>query len=107
MAVNLSIRNVPDDVVRGLRNRAALHQRSLQQELLEILKEAAEGQGPVSIDSLLSNAERKRPALDEAASRALANREAEQERAAQRFKDLMAGAGETSPEERPNTEDWD
>ena len=41
MPVNLSIKNVPDEVVRGLRNRAANNQRSLQQELLALLRPAA------------------------------------------------------------------
>ena len=44
MPVNLSIKNVPDEVARGLRNRAARNQRSLQQELLDILKQAAKDQ---------------------------------------------------------------
>ena len=90
MPVNLSIKNVPDDVARGLRNRAALNQRSFQEELLEILKQAARDQGPVTIDGLLTSAQRKKPALDEAASRVRAAQEAENERAAQRFQDLLA-----------------
>ncbi len=90
MPVNLSIKNVPDDVARGLRNRAALNQRSLQEELLEILKRAAKDQGPVTIDGLLTGAQRKKQALDEAASKVLAAKDAEQERAAQRFEDLLA-----------------
>ena len=94
MPVNLSIKNVPDDVVRGLRTRAALNQRSLQQELLEILKQAAKGQTEVSIDTLLERAQRKKPALDEAASRVLAAKDAEQERTAQRFEDLLSGPGD-------------
>jgi plasmid stability protein len=90
MPVNLSIKNVPDDVARGLRNRAALNQRSLQEELLEILKQAAKEQSTVTIDGLLASSQRKKPALDEAASKVLAAKDAEQERAAQRFEDLLA-----------------
>lgn len=41
MATNLSIRNAPDEVVRRLKERAARHHRSLQEELLAILAEAA------------------------------------------------------------------
>ena len=37
MAVNLSIKNAPDDMVRRLKERAARHHRSLQGELLAIL----------------------------------------------------------------------
>ncbi len=89
MPVNLSIKNVPNEVAEGLRNRAALNQRSLQQELLEILKQAAKGQAPVSIDVLLERAQRKKPALDEAASKVLAAHDAEQEQIARRFEDLL------------------
>ncbi|OFW61864.1 MAG: hypothetical protein A2133_02625 [Actinobacteria bacterium RBG_16_64_13] len=89
MSVNLSIKNVPDEVARGLRNRAAYNQRSLQQELLEILKQAVKDQGEITIDGLLAVAQRKKPALDEAASKVLAAHDAEQERIAQRFQDLL------------------
>lgn len=90
MPITLSIKNVPDDVARGLRNRAAANQRSLQEEVLEILKQAARDQGSVTIDGLLERAQRKKPALDEAASKVRAAQEAEQERVAQRFEDLIA-----------------
>ncbi len=100
MPVNLSIKNVPDDVARGLRSRAASNQRSLQEELLEILKQAAKDQGPVTIDGLLASAQRKKPALDEAASRVLAAQDAEQERMVQRFQDLMARPADAGPGER-------
>ena len=82
MPVNLSIKNVPDDVIRGLRNRAAANQRSLQQELLDVLRQAAEGQQEVTIDVLLEHAQRKKPALDETASRVLSAQDAEHRRAA-------------------------
>ena len=104
MPVNLSIKNVPDEVARGLRNRAACNQRSLQQELLEILKQAAKDQGPVTIDGLLERAQRKKPALDEAASRVRAVQGAEQERVAQRFQDLLARPEDAPPGERSNGE---
>ena len=44
MPANLSIKNVPEEVITGLRNRAVSNQRSLNAELLEILKQAAKGQ---------------------------------------------------------------
>lgn len=94
MPVNLSIRNVPDDVARGLRNRAALNQRSLQEELLDILGQAAKDQESVTIDGLLTSAQRNKPALDETVSKVLAAKGAEQERVAQRFDDLMARPGD-------------
>jgi plasmid stability protein len=40
MPVNLSIKNVPDDVAERLRKRAELNHRSLQGELLSILETA-------------------------------------------------------------------
>jgi plasmid stability protein len=41
MAVNLSIKDVPDDVAERLRQRAARNHRSLQGELLAIVEQAA------------------------------------------------------------------
>ncbi len=99
MPVNLSIKNVPDEVARGLRNRAAHNQRSLQQELLEILKQAAKDQAPVTIEVLLAGAERKKPALDEAASKVLAAHDAEQEKVARRFEDLLGGPEDDTPDQ--------
>lgn len=104
MPVNLSIKNVPDDVARGLRHRAALNQRSLQQELLEIMKQAAKDQGPVTIDVLLASAQRQKPALDQAAAKALAAQDAENERAAQRFQDLLGRTDDAGADERPDGE---
>ncbi len=40
MPVNLSIKNVPDELVERLRERAKRHHRSLQGELMAILEEA-------------------------------------------------------------------
>jgi plasmid stability protein len=89
MPVNLSIKNVPDEVVQGLRGRAVANQRSLNAELLDVLKQAAKDQAPVTIDILLQQAERTKPALDEAAAKVLAAHDAEQETVAQRFEDLL------------------
>lgn len=47
MPVNLSVKNVPDDLAEQLRRRAAGNRRSLQRELLSILETAVgRGQGP-------------------------------------------------------------
>lgn len=43
MAVNLSIKNVPEELAEQLRQRARHHHRSLQKELLAILEEAVSG----------------------------------------------------------------
>jgi plasmid stability protein len=40
MPINLSIKNVPDQIAERLRRRAARHHRSLQGELLAVLEEA-------------------------------------------------------------------
>ncbi|GJL56704.1 MAG: hypothetical protein NPIRA02_38360 [Nitrospirales bacterium] len=42
MPVNLSIKNVPDRIVKRLRRRALKHHRSLQGELLSIIEECVE-----------------------------------------------------------------
>lgn len=94
MPVNLSIKNVPDEVVEGLRNRATRNQRSLHAEILYILKQAAKGQGAVSMDEVLDRAQRTRPGLDEAASRVEAAKEAEQREFVRRFEDLLSGPEE-------------
>lgn len=95
MAATLSVKNVPDEVVRALRNRAVSNQRTLQEELLHILKQAAKDAPSLSIDDVLKQASRQKPALDEATARVLAAKDAEQVRAAKRFKDLLSSPDET------------
>lgn len=56
MAMNLSIKNVPDDIAHGLRERAARNHRSLQKELLVIVGAAAREEEPVTVDALLAGA---------------------------------------------------
>ncbi len=46
MPVNLSIKNVPEDVVARLKQRAKRHHRSLQGELSALVEEAAELRRP-------------------------------------------------------------
>jgi plasmid stability protein len=91
MPINLSIKNVPDEVARGLRNRAAMNQRSLQEEVLAILKQAAKDQGEVTMDGLLDRSQQKKPALDDTVSKVRAAQDAERERMARRFEDLAGG----------------
>jgi plasmid stability protein len=57
MAVNLSIKNAPDEMVRRLKERAARHHRSLQGELLAILQEAVQTV-PLSPEDVLAEARR-------------------------------------------------
>lgn len=51
MAVNLSIKNVPEELAQQLRARAQRHHRSLQGELLAIL-EAALCQTPLHLEEV-------------------------------------------------------
>jgi len=50
MTVNLSIKNVPDDLAERLRRRAAAHHRSLQGELMAVLEEAVAGRRRITIE---------------------------------------------------------
>lgn len=55
-ALNLSIENAPEDVVRRLRERAARHRRSLQGELLAIIAAAArEDRGAATASDILED----------------------------------------------------
>ena len=58
MPVNLSIKNVPDEIAERLRQRAARAHRSLQEELMEILE------GAVREESRLTPAEALRRVRD-------------------------------------------
>lgn len=46
MSVNLSIKDVPDEVAERLRARAARNYRSLQGELMAIVEQASRGEEP-------------------------------------------------------------
>jgi plasmid stability protein len=59
MAVNLSIKNVPDDVVEALRQRAERNHRSLQGELLHIVEQAARLTSPLSPLELLAEVRKR------------------------------------------------
>lgn len=50
MAINLSIKNVPDEIADRLRQQAAARHRSLQGELLAILEEAVAVPRKLSIE---------------------------------------------------------
>lgn len=58
MAVNLSIKNAPDDVVSRLKARAERHHRSLQGELLAIIEEAVREPGPLTPDEVRAEVRR-------------------------------------------------
>lgn len=52
MSVNLSIKNVPEDLAERLRRRAARAHRSLQGELMAILEAAVDEGGPLTLGDL-------------------------------------------------------
>jgi len=51
---SITIRNVPDEVHRALRVRAAMSGRSTEAEIREILDQAARPEGRVKLGSLLA-----------------------------------------------------
>jgi plasmid stability protein len=53
---NLSIKDVPEEIAEALRQRAARHHRSLQDELMAIIQQAA--QGAVAADAVASGSKR-------------------------------------------------
>ena len=54
MPVNLSIKNVPDDLAERLRERAKRAHRSLQGELMVILEEAVSDRQTMSLAEVLA-----------------------------------------------------
>ncbi|MGH8508056.1 MAG: FitA-like ribbon-helix-helix domain-containing protein [Gammaproteobacteria bacterium] len=60
MPVNLSIKNAPDDIVQGLRERASRHHRSLQGELMAILEESVRAPEPLTPEEVVKEVQRLR-----------------------------------------------
>ena len=58
MPASLSIKNVPDETLRRLKERAKQHHRSLQGELMAVLEEAARVPGPLTPDQVLAEVRR-------------------------------------------------
>jgi plasmid stability protein len=56
---SITVRNVPDEVHRALRVRAAQHGRSAEAEIREILENAVQPEGRVKLGSLLASIGRK------------------------------------------------
>ena len=63
MAV-LTVRNLPDEVHRALRVRAALHGRSTEAEVRALLEEAVKPQGRLKLGSWLAATGRKMKLTD-------------------------------------------
>jgi antitoxin FitA len=62
---SITIRNIPDEVHRALRVRAAMHGRSAEAEIRDILEQAAKPEGRVKLGSLLSAIGREAGIRDE------------------------------------------
>jgi len=56
---SITIRNVPDDVHRAIRVRAAMHGRSAEAEIRDILEKAAKPEGRLKLGSLLTSIARE------------------------------------------------
>jgi plasmid stability protein len=63
---SITIRNVPDEVHRAIRVRAAMHGRSAEAEIRAILEQAAKPEGRLKLGSLLASIAREAGGLTEA-----------------------------------------
>ncbi len=61
----LTVRNLPEEVHRALRVRAAVHGRSTEAEVRAILEEAVKPEGRVKLGSLLADIGRRAKLTDE------------------------------------------
>lgn len=61
----LTVRNLPDEVHRALRVRAAQHGHSMESEVREILESAVSPQGRVKLGTLLADMGRQARLSDE------------------------------------------
>jgi antitoxin FitA len=64
---SITVRNIPDEVHKALRVRAALHGRSTEAEIRDILEKAAMPDGRVKLGSLLASIGREAGLSDEEA----------------------------------------
>jgi plasmid stability protein len=62
---SVTIRNVPDEVHRAIRVRAAQHGRSIEAEMRNILESAVKPQGRVKLGSMLAEIGRQVKLTDE------------------------------------------
>jgi plasmid stability protein len=62
---SITVRNIPDEVHRALRVRAAQHGRSAEAEIRDILEDAVRPEGRVKLGSLLAEIGRKAKLTDE------------------------------------------
>ncbi|MCL4648685.1 FitA-like ribbon-helix-helix domain-containing protein [Burkholderia multivorans] len=60
----ITVRNLPDEVHRALRVRAALHGRSIEAEVRDILEQAVLSEGRVKLGTLLAEIGREAGGVD-------------------------------------------
>lgn len=66
--MNLSIKNVPEELVRALKERAKRNHRSLQGEVLAVLEGAMDSRPKLTVDEVAERVRRlDLPKVDEAA----------------------------------------
>lgn len=63
---SITIRNVPDEVHRAIRVRAAMHGCSAEAEIRDILEQAAKPEGRLKLGSLLASIAREAGGLTDA-----------------------------------------
>ena len=63
---SITVRNVPEEVHRALRVRAAQHGRSAEAEIRDILEKAAKPEGRLKLGSLLASIAREAGGLTDA-----------------------------------------
>jgi plasmid stability protein len=61
---SITVRNVPDEVHRALRVRAAMHGRSAESEIRFILENAVRPEGRIKLGSLLAEIGREAGGVD-------------------------------------------
>ncbi|GEO36589.1 antitoxin [Skermanella aerolata] len=61
---SITVRNVPDEVLRALRLSAAMHGRSVEAEIRFILETAVQPDGRVKLGSLLTEVGREAQGVD-------------------------------------------
>jgi len=62
---SITVRNIPDEVHRAIRARAAMHGRSAEAEIRSILAQAAKPEGRLQLGSLLVSIAREAGGLSE------------------------------------------
>ena len=56
---SITVRNIPDEVHRAIRIRAAMHGRSAEAEVRDILEQAAKPEGRLKLGTLLASIARE------------------------------------------------